>query len=102
MPRAFIREFRVVGRGDFPMDMLRYDSCWPKDSESASEMHFDFLKGEAAYHAWREQLRLVSLRTVSNQPTPARWQSMGWIVVNEHQFGGMTRKQTLTALGRGA
>ena len=36
-------KFTVIGYTPFPSDMLRYDSCYPADSESADEMF-------ASYH----------------------------------------------------
>lgn len=33
-------EFKVTGRANFPIDMLRYGRCWPK-TESDSSAKYD-------------------------------------------------------------
>jgi hypothetical protein len=30
-----IKKFEVEGSGEFPIDMLRYDQCWPTDTADA-------------------------------------------------------------------
>jgi hypothetical protein len=63
------RSFTVSGRGAFPLDMLRYDSCWPNSEADTS-----------AIDEPRER-RKVTLRTYSNySPTIDRWESFGWRV----------------------
>ena len=56
--------FEVTGRGAFPVDMLRYDSCYPSGTISASD------------------ILGTDLRTVSfyfhRKPTVARWDSFNW------------------------
>ena len=61
-PREFYR-YEVQGVGLFPIDMLRYDSAWPADSESVEAQG-------------RRTVRLSSYR----QPTIDRWSSFGWTV----------------------
>lgn len=62
-------EFQVQGHGTFPMDMLRYDICWP-----ASEWDSGRLPGEAGH------VRTITLKGLK-PPTFARWRSFGWEVV---------------------
>ena len=31
--------YEVEGVGSFPLDMLRYDAAWPRNSESVSQMN---------------------------------------------------------------
>lgn len=65
----------VEGRGTFPLDMLRYDSCCP-----ATETDTSHVNGVVA------EVRRVVLRrfSVSGQPaTEGRWRSFGWRVVEE-------------------
>lgn len=68
--------FAVTGSGDFPFDMLRYDSCWPAcESESA----------KIAIGSYAEPL---GMRTVAlackpgdnwrSVPNVKRWHSFGW------------------------
>lgn len=64
-------EFHVNGRGIFPLDMLRYDCCFPANGQSA------FAIGENG-----SELRTVTLvrfaGTKSWEPTNGRWASFGW------------------------
>jgi hypothetical protein len=64
-------EFEVEGNGVFPVDMLRYDTCWP-----ASERDSYLLLGE--HH---RRVKLV-YRDEGPGPTPKRWESFGWRVVS--------------------
>jgi hypothetical protein len=64
--------FAVVGSGDFPHDMLRYDKCWPA-SEGASR-----LIGETG------RLRRVEMKGL-REPTARRWYSFGWSVIEDAQ-----------------
>jgi len=72
------REFEVEGFGEFPVDMLRYDSCWPASGEDA----FQIGNG-----SWENQRRTVRLRCWRSKGQPvatiARWDSFTWRVVGE-------------------
>ena len=79
MAKSRAVEFTVVGSGEFPMDMLRYDGCWPIDSYSAHEMSV-----HAMVAANITRPRRVTLRAISRTaPTEGRWQSFGWPVEQE-------------------
>lgn len=67
--------FSVRGRDLFPIDMLRYDSCWPK-SESQDSVSIMVTHGPRASREERT-VTLIGLR----EPTEARWKSFGWTVV---------------------
>lgn len=75
-PPRPITHFVVLGRYPFPMDMLRYDCCWPRDSESAAEI--------AASHSYmREPRAIYRVRLSTAAPvrtTPDRWRSFGWVI----------------------
>lgn len=66
--------FVVSGNGQFPLDMLRYDRCFPVHGEDAHKMD--------ARTEWRE----ITLEhrheepTAQWKPTVARWRSFGWNV----------------------
>jgi hypothetical protein len=67
----------TVTNGDnvniFPLDMLRYDQCWP-----ASE--WDTLAIQDAITA--PELGAQAVTLVSNsEPDPERWQSFGWQII---------------------
>lgn len=59
--------FRVVGRGHFPIDMLRYDTCWPSTQDSACDMLGD-----------PPRTRTITLTSI-HRPSD-RWGSFGWVL----------------------
>jgi len=64
--------FVVEGLGDFPFDMLRYDSAYPMTERDS------YLAG----HTGEVRRVAVTSRKVNdNDPTALRWQSFGWTVV---------------------
>ena len=81
----FYIDFVVSGNGSFPMDMLRYDRCYPVDGSSAADMH------EPRPNS-RTRVREVRLRIFTEnediRPTRDRWTSFGWAVgpVNTRRF----------------
>jgi hypothetical protein len=66
--------FTVEGRGEFPLDMLRYDRCCPDCQE---DVH------------WMMGTNQRSAQMISHvgPPTAARWVSFGWTVdlLKEHR-----------------
>lgn len=62
--------FYVIGRGEFPFDMLRYDRCWPAETIDA-----DKISPIVSVH------RTVCLETNEKQITVKRWESFGWRVI---------------------
>ena len=65
--------FTVVGKGAFPLDMLRYDTCWPGREVDSGLVAHDF--------AGIDQSRTVNLKGLK-VPTIARWRSFGWEVID--------------------
>lgn len=68
-PKSYFR-YWVTGRGEFPFDMLRYDSAWPYDGDAAVRMagRGDTVRGQP------RSVQLASYR----EPTVGRWSSFGW------------------------
>ena len=72
--------FRVRGNSGFPLDMLRYDACYPL-CESDSARVFDSI------YARDGVVREVELvhRSIDSEarfePTHARWESFSWYVI---------------------
>lgn len=66
--------FTFKGHGPFPLDMLRYDSCWPKAGSDVKQIEWSL--------DWTEQRkeRFVTLEA-DNEPTIERWKSFGWRLV---------------------
>lgn len=64
-----LKTFKVTGTGNFPIDMLRYDACWPATESDAA--HLQFEKGR----------RTITLHTHNpSAPTNGRWNSFLWNV----------------------
>lgn len=76
--KVFVVE--VEGSGEFPFDMLRYDSCVPATGEDAGKLHH--------YHDELRRVRLLMHEVGRGGPTVGRWQSFGWKVVG---YGGEVR-----------
>ena len=78
--RTYVFRFSVIGKGEFPFDMLRYDSCCPADGDSVSNLNPD----TGTVISGRGAARKVTLRTVKGdkrwRPTYKRWASFGWVV----------------------
>jgi hypothetical protein len=69
-------EFSVIGISDFPIDMLRYDLCWPaSESDSRNIDHSSAIIQRQRNHELRIDLKGLK------PPTVARWHSFGWTVV---------------------
>lgn len=66
-------EFTVEGKGEFPLDMLRYDRCWPATGSDANRIDTSLVPGVAP----SRQVGLCGLIV----PHIKRWQSFGWRVV---------------------
>jgi len=70
-------EYEVSGHGEFPLDMLRYDTAWPAYE---AEIHlFDPPRPSGTNRAEYLKPRTIRLRS-NRQPTAARWASFGWNV----------------------
>jgi hypothetical protein len=70
--------FYVHGNGIFPLDMLRYDSCYPHDSYSVHELEDTGWKATE-----RREVSLIHTGNLKDwTPTIDRWASFGWIVAD--------------------
>lgn len=74
--------FKVRGGRGFPLDMLRYDACWPVDGIAASRME-DSMRGKSDDPMGYE-IELAHWAANANwQPTFGRWASFMWHVVQD-------------------
>ncbi len=76
--KKFYELFLVVeGSGEFPVDMLRYDSCFPLEGQDASKLG----------HDRREHRCVVLCRrgASADGATGARWASFGWRVLGVYE-----------------
>lgn len=74
--------FVVTGKSNFPLDMLRYDHCWPDTSEDAVKIGTD----DPAIWAHPDSgvMAVFLSRHVSSPkdlPTEGRWNSFGWKII---------------------
>ncbi len=68
-------QFQVEGAGQFPFDMLRYDSCHPATESDAAALE----------HHRKERRKVTLLATApdaKNAPSNGRWRSFMWTVVD--------------------
>jgi hypothetical protein len=76
----FIR-FKVSGHYAFPLDMLRFDACYPYNGEAVGMIE----RASASDPNRVPGVRTVELAHWSDrkhwEPTAARWSSFGWSVV---------------------
>lgn len=74
----------VEGRGHFPIDMLRYDSCFPRTGEDAGKIsRITKVPFQLSYQREIQSIVLIR-RSLNNLPaTTERWESFGWRVVSE-------------------
>lgn len=80
-----LKTFKVEGKPPFPIDMLRYDMCWPyweKDSiniTACTRPRERLPDGSRSAHL----TCTVTLQTFRDiEPTKDRWQSFAWRVVS--------------------
>lgn len=73
--RVLITYAVVYGSGRFPMDMLRYDRCFPHRSEDARAMEGD-----------QRDMRAIVVERRAAMPdfTVGRWKSFGWQCADWH------------------
>jgi hypothetical protein len=72
--------FVVVGIHPFPIDMLRFDGCFPRDEISSNDITSSITQRNGS----EKIIRLVKVH--SNRlwtPTEGRWNSFDWRVVSE-------------------
>jgi hypothetical protein len=70
---TYRQTFRVTGMGEFPLDMLRYDHCWPATETDAAS-------AEGPRHCPRTVAIVRDIRQKGDVPTASRWHSFGWDV----------------------
>lgn len=69
--------FTVEGNDAFPIDMLRFDYCWPRTQDDA--LMIEASMGAIASGPWRIRLHTAK----DTAPTAARWKGFGWKAVAE-------------------
>jgi hypothetical protein len=77
---AWIWKFKVTGDRAFPLDMLRYDCCYPRTSKCVEEIHASFDMSDRTQR--RLAMKPFEVELISHNGTPelTRWTSFGWKV----------------------
>lgn len=76
MSPVYLRQFSVRGSWPFPIDMLRYDACWPADETASGALE--------ALTRDKDAVGVIEIELKSNSPsapTRRRWQAHMWHVV---------------------
>ena len=67
-------KFVVEGRGDFPIDMLRYDRAVPMTEHDS---------GVIAYESGKRRVHLIRYSAAGKSgPCQQRWDSFNWLVIS--------------------
>ena len=75
MPNPILKRFTVAGAGDFPLDQLRVDQCWPATPADAGNV--------GASSPGASATRTVVLETAAKySPNRQRWSALGWRVID--------------------
>ena len=76
--------------GEFPLDMLRYDCCWPATGEDAAKLGRS-IRGEYLSEDKHPPIRVATYvrnKTETKQPwTPERWGSFGCVLSDPNTIG---------------
>jgi hypothetical protein len=76
--KMFVHKITVTGDFHFPIDMLRYDQCFPDSESDSGRIHRTLQLGGSNE---KEVITLVHYGQKSWFPTRARWESFGWKVL---------------------
>lgn len=91
----YIKQFRVRGNCSFPLDMLRYDNCVPRNEDDKASTRLSLREaGREGYTLVREieLLKIANNRRMCNSVTLDRWHSFGWQVVREDKSEFLTKQ----------
>lgn len=69
----WVSHAEVRGRGSFPIDMLRYDECFPSDQASVAAM-----TGDGREHKVVHVTKFGRTSREASRWTYDRWVSFGW------------------------
>ena len=72
-----VNTFTMEGYDAFPLDMLRYDACWPMSQDGIAELHASLDMRERAERRKAQKPFKVTLNTIGHVTT-ARWSTFGW------------------------
>ncbi len=74
--------FTVRGKVPFPLDMLRYDACYPITGDDAANIGYSLERDKT--HRNKDNTFDVKLASqMVNSPTVERWRSFLWSVIHD-------------------
>jgi hypothetical protein len=73
-------KFIVTGQSGFPLDMLRYDACYPTSQASVEELSASLETVERVERLKSGKMFTVHLASRVGSPEVARWSSFSWRV----------------------
>ncbi|KRT69414.1 MAG: hypothetical protein XU15_C0011G0096 [candidate division NC10 bacterium CSP1-5] len=74
--KVYRQTFQVTGLGSFPLDMLRYDECYPRTERDTALIDQSFQEANVQYIGLER-----ILTDEAKDPTFDRWKSFLWAVV---------------------
>lgn len=84
-------KFEVVGQTVFPIDMLRYDSCYPETTKDAENVVKSFNPEDRTM----KSVALVCVTTNRHwRPAADRWRAAGWMVRRHARVASSTLPPT--------
>lgn len=78
MTATYTRRFIVEGQVVFPIDMLRYDRCWPDSSSDAIKILNSI--DASVLHMPHVVTLIMLCNDRDDKPEAKRWESFGWKV----------------------
>lgn len=88
MARKHITSFKVKGTLAFPIDMLRYDECYPRGQDDVMVLTDSIADHERGQYTPSETSVELTHTDFHKgwMPTNQRWESFGWEVVSCKSF----------------
>jgi hypothetical protein len=83
--------FTVEGSGSFPVDMLRYDGCYPASNANVKGgfndniLNISTCHHDKEYYGHRQVILIKPVDSKNDMPNIGRWHSFGW-PVTEYTF----------------
>ena len=74
-----MKTFTVSGKLAFPIDMLRYDACFPQGPDDVAAIEAS-INRERDANGRRPRRDIALVTTSPTAPTSARWSSFLWTV----------------------
>lgn len=72
----YVHEAKVEGPGRFPVDMLRYDACYPASAKDTNEIEHSLERCPRKPY----QVTVQALSSLKIHWTPERWRSFGAVI----------------------